>query len=282
MKRDRFTLIELLVVVAIIAILAGMLLPSLSKARERARTANCMSNLKQIAFASQLYSDENEDYFCSGNGSNSPVYQPFSWNLAPYLGKGGEWGTSSYAQAPLLKAIYKDGGLPSVFGCPSAMYQMDAPTGENGSVSLGQAYGLSSALVYRNDAAFPSKGIKTGAVRRPSTFIAFADNIQGVGVSYMSWAGVGNSRGEFSYPKIEEARKNPNTVYADQDVPVLDAAGIADALERVDTSFNLAWNNSFYLTYRHGNAANFSMVDGHVQRLRPGDLRNHHLYLNCR
>ena len=61
-----FTLIELLVVIAVIAILAALLLPVLSRAKERAWRVNCMSNLRQVGVASSLYQQENNEWLPSG------------------------------------------------------------------------------------------------------------------------------------------------------------------------------------------------------------------------
>ena len=91
-NRTGFTLIELLVVIAIIAILAAILFPVFAKAREKARQTSCLNNMKQIATASHMYSQDYDEQWtpgwnwagCAGNYWPG-LLQPYSKNLQIYI-----------------------------------------------------------------------------------------------------------------------------------------------------------------------------------------------------
>jgi prepilin-type N-terminal cleavage/methylation domain-containing protein/prepilin-type processing-associated H-X9-DG protein len=97
-RRSAFTLIELLVVVAIIAILAALLLPALKGARDRAKQATCLSQLKQVGMALLMYADENNAWLPLSEFEVSPGAPQFwTTTIVPYLGHGindsfGGWG----------------------------------------------------------------------------------------------------------------------------------------------------------------------------------------------
>lgn len=123
-----FTLIELLVVIAVVAILAAFLFPVFQRVRENAHRASCASNLKQLAIAFTLYTQDNDDRVPGATDGPQGVGMPNGWVFCTALGTGSTAALFDVARGSLYPYV----SSRAVYVCPDD--------------NIGQAGGLSYAL----------------------------------------------------------------------------------------------------------------------------------------
>jgi len=172
MSRKGFTLIELLVVIAIIAILAAILFPVFAQAREKARSISCESNLKQLALAAIMYTEDYDETFPMGNefGFNNNFstsnLEGWPYEILPYIKSFGVYqcpddalGGVKVTGGPLEDISYAANGLWDPF---------INSTGTNGCEGLMCDYG-------EMPTSDPNGVVKLGGVNEPDSVIAFCE-----------------------------------------------------------------------------------------------------------
>lgn len=144
MNRRAFSLMELIVSIAIIALLAGILIPTLSSARKRARSVACLSNMRQIGMAALMYAQENNDFFPrSSHSALAYAAMPWGYALSPFLGYGHYSGPGS-SWNKLFYGVYRcpEDRRPERWSYgKNVWFELSAgETGEIDGVASGQTY----------------------------------------------------------------------------------------------------------------------------------------------
>ena len=212
--KKHFTLIELLVVIAIIAILAAMLLPALSAARERARSADCVSKLKQIGLANAMYAGACDDYlpysfFSSGHATKGACYRI---NLTKHASPVNMLITNGYfgVAAPTKDEEFAD-HAEKYFKCPSDTVNFQRVT-KDGSDMAPMSYcfwNYNTVAEVETDSGTSNKWKTWNAMARRS--LLGRDNPGAI--IYADIVGSGGVSGKEAHPQGIAAANHPNGAF---------------------------------------------------------------------